>query len=180
MTKTLKLEGKNIYLRPLSMDDTNGPYPSWFNNPIVTRYNSHGGITYTKEMAKEYVQMTTSSEKYQVFAIIQNTTQQHIGNISLQQIDIKTKCADLAILIGETSVYGKGIGEESGNLLLAYAFNVLGLHRISCGTSSINIGMQKLALKLGMKQEGIRRDAFTKNGKFVDIIEYGILENEYK
>jgi RimJ/RimL family protein N-acetyltransferase len=40
--------------------------------------------------------------------------------------------------------------------------------------------MQKLALKLGMKPEGRRRQAMYKNGKYSDILEYGILKTEYE
>jgi RimJ/RimL family protein N-acetyltransferase len=40
--------------------------------------------------------------------------------------------------------------------------------------------MQRLAEKLGMNQEGVRKDALFKNGVFVDIIEYGIVFKEEK
>lgn len=173
------LKGKNIYLRALSLNDAKGDYPHWLNDPEVTKYNSHGKTFYTKKMAEEYIAMVTESDSYHVFAIIQNKTDKHIGNISLQAVDPKARNAEFAILIGEPSVYGMGVGEEAGRLLLGYGFAELKLHRVYCGTSSENIGMQKLALKLGMRQEGIRRDALTKNGRFADIIEYGILEDEY-
>ncbi|MEA1919712.1 MAG: GNAT family protein, partial [Campylobacterota bacterium] len=58
-------------------------------------------------------------------------------------------------------------------------FNELKLQRIYCGTSAHNIPMQKLALKLGMKQEGIKKDAMLKNSQFVDIIEYALLKRDY-
>ena len=179
MSKLTTLQGKRIYLRELNMNDAEGNYPKWFNNPEVTRYNSHGESTYTKEMAKEYIQMVTNSKSHNVFAIVETSTQTHIGNITLQAINTKARNAEFAILIGEPSVYGKGLGEEAGKLLLEYGFSQLGLHRIYCGTSSNNLGMQRLALNLGMQQEGIRRDGLLKNDEFTDIIEYGILEDEY-
>jgi RimJ/RimL family protein N-acetyltransferase len=39
--------------------------------------------------------------------------------------------------------------------------------------------MQHLALKLGMSQEGLRREAVFKNGEFADIVEYGMLKKEF-
>jgi len=174
------LKGKSIYLRGLHLEDAKGNYPHWFNNPEVTRYNSHGDKLYTQEMAEDYIRFVTSSSIHQVFAIIDNHTNKHIGNVALQAINLQARNAEFAILLGEPSFYGKGVGEEVGKLLLDYAFSELRLHRIYCGTSSNNIGMQRLALKLGMRQEGIRRDALTKNGKFADVIEYAILENDLK
>jgi len=175
-----RLEGEKVYLRALCLEDAKGSYPHWLNDPEVTQFNSHGEIYYTQAMAEEYISMVTESSSHQVFAIIEAQTQRHIGNIALQAINPKARNAEFAILIGEPRIYGKGLGEEAGKLLLDYGFSRLNLHRIYCGTSSKNIGMQKLALKLGMRQEGILRDALTKNGEFTDIVEYAILENDSK
>lgn len=173
------LKGKQIYLRPLKTDDANGNYPSWLNNPDVCRYNSHGETLYTQDMAKAYITSITNNPSILVFAICLNENDRHIGNISLQQISLRNQSAELAILIGELSVYGKGIGYETSQLLLDYAFQTLKLHRIYCGTHAENMSMQHLALKLRMTEEGRRCDAVFKNGQFADIIEYGILEHEY-
>ena len=39
--------------------------------------------------------------------------------------------------------------------------------------------MRKLAEKIGMKEEGRRREAILYEGSLVDVIEYGILQNEF-
>jgi RimJ/RimL family protein N-acetyltransferase len=171
----MTLQGNQIYLRLLELSDADGNYPNWLNDPDVCRYNSHGEALYTREMAKAYITSISNNPSIQVFAICEIQNNQHIGNISLQQISAKNRSAEFAILIGEPSVYGKGIGYEAGKLVLNHAFNTLKLHRIYCGTHSENIAMQHLALALGMEQEGIRRDAIFKNGQFTDIIEYGLL-----
>jgi RimJ/RimL family protein N-acetyltransferase len=174
----VKLQGNTIYLRPLQLGDADGNYPNWLNDPDVCRYNSHGEILYTREMAKIYITDTVNNPSVSVFAICKIQNNQHIGNIALQQISAKNRSAEFAILIGEPSVHGSGIGFEASSLLFDYGFNTLKLHRIYCGTHSENIGMQKLALKLGMAQEGLRRDAIFKNSSFADIVEYGILYDD--
>ncbi len=174
----MNLNTKNIFLRPLTLEDAEGNYPHWLNDKEVTKYNSHGDIYYTKEMAIEYIKSVTCKDFIKVFAIVLKENNQHIGNISLQNIDIKNKNAEFAILIGEAQTYSKGIGFEASSLILKYGFNDLNLHRIYCGTSSENIPMQKLALKLSMAQEGIKREALLKNSQFVDIIEYALLKDE--
>jgi RimJ/RimL family protein N-acetyltransferase len=176
----MRLTGQQIYLRPLELSDGNGSYPNWLNDPEVCRYNSHGESLYTSEMAHAYIASTIDNPTIKVFAICLNHNNQHVGNISLQQVSVKNQSAEFAILIGELSIYGRGIGYEAGQLLLEYAFTTLNLHRIHCGTHIENSGMQHLALKLGMQKEGIRRDALFKNGRFADIVEYGILYNDYK
>lgn len=171
----MRLEGKQIYLRPLELSDADGAYPSWLNDPEVCRYNSHGEILYTYEMAQGYINSVINNPSCAVFAICLRDDNRHIGNIALQQISTKNRNAELAILIGEPSVYGKGIGYEAGKLLVGYAFDTLNLHRLYCGTHVENMSMQRLALKLGMREEGRRREALLKNGSFADIVEYGLL-----
>jgi len=175
----MRLEGERVYLRPLELHDADGAYPSWLNDPEVCRYNSHGETLYTREMAQSYIASVIDNPSYAVFAICLREDDRHVGNISLQQVSAKNSSAEFAILIGEPSIFGKGIGYEAGKLLLEYAFDTLKLHRLYCGTHAENIAMQKLALKLGMSEEGSRRDAFFKNGTFADIVEYGILADEY-
>lgn len=176
----MRLEGKQIYLRPLELHDAQGSYPGWLNDPEVCRYNSHGDTLYTSEMAQAYINSVTGNPSYAVFAVCLIETDRHIGNIALQQISARNRSAELAILIGEPRVYGKGIGYEAGRLLLDYAFNALKLHRIHCGTHAENIAMQRLALALGMHEEGRQRDAVFKNGKFADIVLYAIVHDDYR
>jgi [ribosomal protein S5]-alanine N-acetyltransferase len=173
----MRLEGRNIYVRPIEMSDADGAYPSWLNDPEVCRYNSHGESLYTREMAKSYIKSVMDNPNTAVFAICLREDDRHVGNIALQQISPKNRNAELAILIGDPSVYGQGIGYEAGKLLVEYAFGTLKLHRIYCGTHAENIAMQKLALKLGMREEGRRCEALWKNGIFADIVEYGLINH---
>jgi RimJ/RimL family protein N-acetyltransferase len=174
MKKLPTLTGKSIYLRALCDKDAEGRYPQWLNDPEVTKYNSHGEKTYTYNMALAYIKTVKDSPTQHVFAIIHKETQSHIGNISIQAIDFKLQCAEFAILIGEPSVYGKGIGHEAGTLILDYGLKTLNLRRIYCGTAENNTRMQALALKLGMKEKHRRIKAFHKNGIYLDVLEYEI------
>jgi RimJ/RimL family protein N-acetyltransferase len=81
--------------------------------------------------------------------------------------------------MGNKLYWGKGYGEEAAFLITAYGFERLNLHRIYCGTFGNNVSMKKLAIKLGMRQEGIRREAVYKEGNYLDIYEYGLLKNEF-
>ncbi len=174
----LELQGENIFLRPLELNDANGNYPNWLNDPVVCKYNSHGEKLYTKEMAFDYINMVQKSSLYQVFAICDSKTDQHIGNISLQNISQKNNNAEFAIMIGEKDFMGKNIGKEAGKIMIEYGFNTLSLHRIYCGTSQYNIPMQKLALHLKMKEEGISVDAMIKNNKYINIYKYAVVDNK--
>ena len=65
-------------------------------------------------------------------------------------------------------------------MICDHGFFTMNLNRISCGTFDNNLSMKKIAHYLGMAEEGCRRKAAYKNGKFIDIIEYGVLRDEYE
>lgn len=175
MKKMPTIEGDRIILRPFLPDDVKDSYIDWFNDPEVCKYNSHGEIRYTLELGKEYAARVSASETDAVFAVVEKEGGRHVGNISLQKIDVRNSSTEYAILIGEKSVWGKGVAKEASKLLIEYGFQTLGLHRIQCGTSLHNIPMQRLAANLGFVQEGILKEAMRKNGEFVDVILYGLL-----
>lgn len=174
------LESGRLILRPLEAADAAGDYPAWLNDPDVCRYNSHGERLYTPDMALAYIARVTGSATEQVYAITLKENRRHIGNIALQQISTHSRSAELAILIGATDLAGRGYGSEAARTLVDHGFSRLELHRIYCGTHAENRAMRRLALALGMREEGCRRDAVYKNGKFADIIEYGLLEGEIR
>jgi RimJ/RimL family protein N-acetyltransferase len=173
--KEIFLRSQNICLRPLDENYIDGKYSGWLNDPEITLYNSHGRFPMTQEKLVEYVKMARTLNSILVMAIIHSETNTHIGNISLQSINWIDRSAEIAFLMGEKKFQGKGLMFEAGQLIIDHAFTSLNLHRIHCGTSAENIGMQKLATRLGMSTEGLRKDALFKNGKYIDIIEYGLI-----
>lgn len=173
------LVGKIIYLRPLDLDDLKGNYIKWLNDEEVCRNNSYHVFPYSKECAEDYIRNAYSSKDKLPLAIVTKKNDIHIGNISLTDINYINRSSNWGIIIGEKEYWGKGYSKESSFLLLRHAFESLNLHRIHSGTTSENIGGQKLMEAMGMIKEGVRREAMFKNGKFVDIIEYGVLKNEF-
>lgn len=163
------LEGERVSLVPAR---ANSEILRWINNPEVCQFNSHAVFPTTElpEIKNGLVLSILAKE---------GASRSHIGNISLQKIDWISRSAELAILIGAKSIWGKGYGKEASLLVCRHGFNALNLHRIYCGTPEKNIGMQKIALALGMRREGISRQAFYKNGEYADILQYGILREEF-
>lgn len=177
--KDIFIKGENVSLRILNETDVQGNYAMWLNDAEVTLYNSHGRFPMTVEKLKEYVLSSYSSLSVLVFAVIDNESNEHIGNVSLQGISWVDRSAEIAFLLGEKKYWGKGVMYEAGKLLMQHGFKMLNLHRIYCGTSSKNVPMQKLAAKLLMREEGVRREAIYKNGIYEDVMEYGILSHEF-
>ena len=179
MTDTPFLAGKDIYLRPLVESDCDGPYPTWFNDPETCRGNSHHIFPYTPEAAREYVRQSNTAKDKLILAVISSKDNKHIGNVTLDNINYINRTAELSIIIGDKSCWNKGYGKQAARLICDHGFLSLNLNRIACGTFENNIAMQKLAEYLGMVREGVRRKAVYKSGQHLDVIEYGVLRDEY-
>lgn len=167
---------ERLGIRMLSEDDIEW-YSEWFNDKEVCKFNSHHRYTYSTESIKEYVQQLTDNQTMLVFALIELKTGIHIGNISLQEINYVDRNAELAFLIGEKDYWGKGYAQEAALEIIHHAFFELNLHRLYLGTADNNVGMQKLAKKLGFTEEGRRKDALYKTGAYHDLIEYGLIKS---
>jgi [ribosomal protein S5]-alanine N-acetyltransferase len=173
------LIGKEIYLRLLVETDSEGAYPIWFNDMEVCRENSHHIFPYRLEETRKYIQQADKNRHLLILAIICHKDDAHIGNIALDNINYINRTAELTIVIGDKSCWGKGYGKEAARLICDHGFFVLNLNRVACGTFESNVGMRKLAEYLGMCEEGRRRKAAYKLGRYVDVIEYGVLKEEY-
>jgi ribosomal-protein-alanine N-acetyltransferase len=175
LNKNIFLEGVSIVLRILTETDVQGNYSKWLNDPEITEFNSHGRFPMTIDKLKQYVRNSNESGTALVLAVVNKNTHEHIGNISLQAINWIDKNAEISFLLGEKKYWGKGIMYEAGSMLIKHGFDILNLHRIYCGTSFDNKGMQKLAEKLGFIKEGVRKEAMFKKGKYLDVVDFGLV-----
>ena len=173
------LLGERIYLRQLVEADAGGDYPAWFNDEQVCQGNSHHVYPYSREEAREYIRSVNADRSQLVLAICTKDGT-HIGNVALQHIHPIYRSAEFAIVIGDKQCWGKGYGREAGRLIIGHGFKQMNLHRVGCGTFNTNIGMIRLAETLGMKLEGCKREAAYKNFSWLDIVEFGILREEWK
>lgn len=174
------LEGEHLYLRSLEEGDADGPYANWFNDAEVCSGNSHHLRPFTKEAALSYIRWARDTRDNLILAIVLRDGDKHIGNIALSGINPVYGTAEFSIVIGDKTAWGKGYAKEAARIICDHAFTSMNLRRIGCGTFEDNEPMKKLARYIGMKEEGRRREAVFKRGRYLDIIEFGVLKNEYE
>lgn len=168
---------KDYFLRPLVEKDLFGNYRLWFSDQNVTKYSSNGKYFKSKNFFLDYIKKS-NNEKSLVMAIC-HIYDGHIGNISLLNISQIDQNAELAILIGEKKHWKKSLAFKSVIEIMKHGFLKLNLNKIYCGTASTNVAMNALARKVGMILEGRRVKHLYLNGKFEDLIQYGILKNKF-
>jgi RimJ/RimL family protein N-acetyltransferase len=180
--KAVFLEGKNIYLRPLDMDDLETFYV-WFNNPDLRQYLLLP-FPITKAGEQDFLEKAMRDENNVILSIIVKKGDKLIGNIGLHQmhtpVNKVSKRAMLGIAIGDLEEASKGFGTEAIKLMLDYGFNSLNLHRIELTVFDFNERAFKAYKKIGFKEEGTKREALYLKGKYHDLIMMAILKKEWK
>lgn len=103
-----------------------------------------------------------------------------IGSVSRYWISQDTNWMAAGIAIFNPKCWGKGVGREALSLWLDFLFDSMPeLARLDLQTWSGNIGMMKLAAKMGFREEARYRKARIVNGEYYDAIGYGILREEW-
>ena len=103
-----------------------------------------------------------------------------VGLLSIVGIDQVNRRCDWAYYLASPSVRGKGIGRSVEMNVLKYAFETLDLNKVCCEVFVFNELVIKIHEKYGSKIEGTRRQHIWKGGEFHDIVEMGILREEWE
>ncbi|OQS09580.1 hypothetical protein B0T37_13980 [Chromobacterium violaceum] len=101
------------------------------------------------------------------------------GICSLHGINAAHRYARLGYWLADSHV-GRGVMSRALALLMHYAFEELGLHRLELGCAPENLRSCRVAERLGFRLEGELRDAQFLNGRFWNMRCYGLLADEWK
>lgn len=171
--KDLKIEGSQIYLRPITIEDTDNVV-RWRNDKRVVE-----NFIYRKAISREehinWFHNKVETGKVIQFIICDLENDKPLGSIYLQNIDENTRQAETGIFLGEEEAYGRGIGTEAIKLMSKYAFETLKMHKLIGRILSYNWGSRKMVEKAGYQQEACFKDELFLDGKYEDLTFYGII-----
>ncbi|KAH8802444.1 acyl-CoA N-acyltransferase [Xylogone sp. PMI_703] len=105
-----------------------------------------------------------------------------IGSLTLSKLrddHLQASATTVGICIGE-EYQNQGYGAEAISWAVDWAFKFANVHRVEIGTASYNERAAHLYQKLGFKLEGRKREVIYMNRKYYDLIEFGMLENDWK
>lgn len=171
--------GKKVYLRPLLREDLTENYLKWINDQEITSFMETGIFPSTLENLTSFYESVQSSNKDVILAIIYKKTDKHIGNARLGPINWVHRKSYFGIMIGDKSIWGKGIGTEVTELILDYAFNRLNLNKVSLGVAVDNKKAIRSYKKAGFQEEGRLKEELFWNGKYIDTIYMGITRKQF-
>lgn len=177
---TPMIEAEHFYLRAIERADYEQAMGAWLNDREVTRYLVRGTIPQNLEQrVQSYEQLLHSSTDIEL-AIVMKENDAVVGVAGLHGIQWVPRHAELRILIGNRQAWGKHIGREASQLLLAYGFEILNLQKILLGVNQANIRALRCYQAIGFVEEGVLRREVYRNGKYYDVVRMSMLVEEYR
>jgi len=104
----------------------------------------------------------------------------YVGNMELRDIDWLAGKAEVGIFLAESQARGLGLGREAMLGLADFAFQDLRLHRLYAKVLESNEAARKAFLACGFIVEGQERQAHYAQGRFSDVVLYGLLASEWR
>lgn len=143
----------------------------WFNDLRVMRTLSWDFRPLTADGAERFWERGFALTGDDVtFTVYELATMRAIGGVSLNRRDDRHGTAELALLIGEPATWGQGYGTEVTRLILAYAFDVLGLYNVSLVVYDNNPWALRAYERAGFKRIGVRRGAHRVGRRRFDVV----------
>ena len=175
------IEGKRLILREWEYSDIDDLVEG-LNNINVSKWMASIPFPYSENDALNFVRHAKQQDKdHQIYlAIVLKENNKVIGGTEIRNIDRRNGSAGGGIWLNE-KYQRNGYGTEAFCIRNRYIFNELNLRRIENGYFKDNEKSHKMQIKLGYKDEGIRRKKFLcmATNEYVDEFITGLLKEEF-
>lgn len=151
----------------------------WYRDPEVARLTRYQTRPMPREEVERFFQTRLLGPDSVAYAIHVRLTDRLIGLTTFSSLDPDNGSVLFHITLGERDVWGQGYGTEAASLMLAHAFERLGLHRVGLSVFSFNERAIRSYEKAGFRIEGRLRDAIARDGRYWDEIQMGALRPEW-
>jgi RimJ/RimL family protein N-acetyltransferase len=172
--------GKRIHLRTFTRDDLKY-LDQWSDDPQIERM-----------VGSEFLQLYTAYEKDPSFfdAVLNDPTQivlmivandtprTPVGMVRLMNIHQAEGYAGIETIVADRHAIRRGYGVQASRLMAFYGVDTIGLRRLEAKAYAYNPLSINTLKRNGFTQEGVLRQAAYRDGKYWDIIVFGILKDE--
>jgi ribosomal-protein-alanine N-acetyltransferase len=182
-TARLTLQGAIVSLEEFSEQDLEAQaYYRWLRDPevVMTICRLEYLLPLSAEAIQDYARTLMRSDRDAFFSIVLKENDAFIGTLRIGHIDWRTGEADIGILIGEKSYWGKGVATDAICTACRYAFDTLSLRRLTAGTTASNLAMCRCFTRLGFQLEGRLRGKDLIRREYVDHLLYSVFRDELR
>jgi len=116
---------------------------------------------------------------YVCFAVTLAESDTAIGIFQIRSTEPGFGTAEWGFALG-SPFWGTGVFQEGAELLVTFAFEQVGVHRLEARAAIRNTRGNGALRKIGAVAEGLLRKSFLKNGEYLDQALWTILEEDWR
>jgi len=116
---------------------------------------------------------------YACFAVTLRGYDTAIGIFQIRETEPGFGTAEWGFAIG-SAFWGTGVFQDGAELVLDFAFETLGVHRLEARAAVLNGRGNGALQKAGAIQECLLRKSFLRNGQYLDQMLYAILDADWR
>jgi RimJ/RimL family protein N-acetyltransferase len=170
-----------ILLRPLDPTRDVAAVHAYQSRPDVCRYIPYEPRSREEVAAKLASARSTLTAQGQALwlAVVLRETDELIGDVLLFWHSAEHRGGEIGYVLNPTH-QGRGYVTEACRVLLALAFDGLGLHRVMARVDARNDASARVLRRLGMRQESHLRENEWFKGEWSDELDFAMLEDEWR
>ena len=115
---------------------------------------------------------------YACFAVTMPNSDTAVGIFQLRQLEPGFGTAEWGFALG-SAFWGSGAFTDAAELLVRFAFEMVGVHRLEARAAVKNGRGNGALRKIGAVQEGVLRRSFLKNGEYHDQVLWSMLDEDW-
>lgn len=169
----------SYYFRFLSESDATQRYLNWLTDAEVTEFLEVRNTEFSISDLKDYIKSFKGRDSKYLFGIFFYESNEHIGNMTIYNINEKSGVFDIGYLIGNKNHWGGDAGITTLLFSLHFAFDKIGLKMLKTGTYSNHVKGRFLLKKIGCKELERNEGKFLYNKKPITEVIYTINNQEW-
>lgn len=175
------IRGELVDLRSIERTDAPAVH-GWLNDPAVMRGWGHSAAATSQAEVQRLLEGWLEEERVQgrpSALIIDAPTGDALGLIVLRSGRPEVREVELSLLIGDAERWGQGLGTDAVQTVLDACFGGWNLHRVWLRSETWNVRAHRLYERCGFRQEGVLRQAAFLDGRYEDVVLFGLLAEEW-
>jgi RimJ/RimL family protein N-acetyltransferase len=174
------LFGAKVRLAALGEDDLH-TIAAWREDAdLLRRFDAAAAAPMSVAQLRTWLAARQERSDGYIFAIRPVDGAGVVGYCELDGILWPHGAAWISLVIAPRDQWGRGFGSEAMRLLLWFAFDELGLHRVQLDVFATNARAIALYEGLGFVREGVFREFLGRDGRREDMLLYGLLASEWR
>lgn len=176
LTAQPELCGAGVVLRQLDASHIDGTWQALHDPESIRFTGTHAA--FSREQVERYLADRPGAPDRADWAVLRAGDGAYLGEAVLNELDAPNESMSFRIALAGPHAFGRGHGTEATRLVLDFAFDTVGLHRVGLEVFDFNARARRVYEKCGFVREGVLRDALLWEGRRHDALVMSVLATD--